>query len=96
MPQDHTLKRSSVFCSSSLSSENPSAFTNVLGAIKVFLVHHAMKVYKGAAEVQHHLLFTSTVDEGEWSASCPGSPKPEKETAPVSIHYEAGLAPEVA
>ena len=55
-----------------------------------------MKVYKGAAEVQHHLLFTSTVDEGEWSASCPGSPKPEKETAPVSIHYEAGLAPEVA
>jgi len=51
-----------------------------------------MKVYKGAAKVQHHLLFTSTVDEGEWSASCPGRCKPEKETALVSIHYEAVLA----
>jgi len=55
-----------------------------------------MKVYKGAAEVQHHLLFTSTGDEGEWSASCPVRCKPEKETAPVSIRYEAVLAPELA
>jgi hypothetical protein len=40
-----------------------------------------MKVYTGAAEVQQHVLFTSTVDEGEWSASWPGRCKPEKEVA---------------
>jgi hypothetical protein len=92
--QVRALKRSSFFCSSSLSSENPSAFTNALGAVKVFLVHHASKVYTGAAEVQHHVLFT--VDEGEWSDSCHGRRNPEKEIAPVFIHYEAVLAPELA
>jgi len=55
-----------------------------------------MKVYKGAAEGQHHVLFTSIVDEGKWSAPCPGRCHPEKEIASVSIHYEAVLAPELA
>jgi hypothetical protein len=37
--------------------------------------------------------FTSTLDEGEWSASRPGSFTPGK-SPPVPIGWEAGWAPE--
>jgi hypothetical protein len=41
------------------------------GKGKVIPVHHAMKTYWGVA-IYLYAFLTSVLDEGEWSASCPG------------------------
>jgi hypothetical protein len=47
----------------------------------------------GGVDVYIHIILTSALAGGEWSASHPGDLSQEKVT-PVSIRYEVGLTPE--
>jgi len=49
--------------------------------------NHIMRTYE-SVEVQFHIFLTSTLDGGEWPASCPGCLTP-RERAP-SIHWIGG------
>lgn len=55
---------------------------------------HAMKAFKGV-EVQLHPFLTSTLDGGEWSASCLGCVMPLGKDLPVPIELQTGWTPEL-
>jgi hypothetical protein len=55
---------------------------------------HAMKAHGGERRYNSYSYLTSTLDGGEWSASCPGCTLPLGKKPPVPIGQEAGWAPE--
>jgi hypothetical protein len=61
--------------------------------VKVKQSHNTPMEVQGERMYSFYSFMTSALDEGEWSALCPGHTLPRAEGLPVPIVQEAGWAP---